>query len=377
VKKSMTSCRRLFASRAAAQWSAAQYVQNQHGFQSGFAESCLHRGNPTLTTRLASAASLVDIGCGTGEHTRLMSSLMPDDAFTTGVDTSPQMQRAARKLQARCGQITHGAQTRFIAEDCKDWLPRDDYRGSYDIATSFMAMHWVAEDDIPATLAGIRHALDDRHGFFVASFHGEGSAQVLIDAIHHTIDAAVASRNGTAASAENWTQAAAALVGEKWASHFPNGRNDFECIPRLSVGAWRRYLDDAGFETLIGSDEIPSAMQSFLNHTRKKVEDEERGAEPLDTGALKAALATDAETTVSMRTVDSVYADASATQVRLNAAWGPMLPTIAVDERKAFFADVAAEAVRAATASDCDPQSVVVENHVIEIAVGVKRPASV
>ena len=323
-------------------WNAAHYIKHA-SFQADFARECLQRGSPSLESRLSTAASLLDIGAGTGEHTRAMALKMPRDAFATGMDSSPQMVRAARKLQGRAAQTTDGAETRFIAEDLRLWSDREELRGVYDLATSFMALHWITEAQLPATLAGIRHSLDSSNGFLFASCHGVGSMRALFDAIDTVVDAASAStprstssshtgREGEPQGATSWGDVPAALAGERWAPNFPRGRDDFVPITMLTIDAWKAYLSDAGFEV--------SATDS-----------------------------------VSMRSVKTIYVDKAATAERLNAAWGPMFPTLAVNQRSDFFEDVAEEAVRAAEVSACEPRPVVVESMVVDIAVGVVKQA--
>ena len=313
-------------------WDADAYVANKSSFQAQFAASYLDRGDPTLRERLCEARALLDVGSGDGSFTSVMASLMPTTSRVVGVDPSSAMVESARAA-SRARKVTGGAALAF--ENCDvasiaEW-ENEGYvpfkLNGFDLATSFMALHWCTEARIPATLRAIRSALDNRgDAWLIASFHGERSMSSLFAAIYATIDA-----TAHGASAASWDDAATLVASERWRGRFPNGRADFVPITMLPTVTWRRNLADAGFDVV------------------------ERGR-------------------ISSRTVTTEYPDAAATAARLSAAFGPMFPTLpATSDREAFFEDVAHNAVRAASDSSCDPRPVVVVSRVVDVAVPVRR----
>ena len=82
-------------------------------------------------------STVVDLGCGTGNVTRLLRSRWPD-ASITGVDGSPQMLAEARKTQADIG---------WEEIDVAGWNPP----AKFDLVFSNAALHWL--DEHPALFA--------------------------------------------------------------------------------------------------------------------------------------------------------------------------------------------------------------------------------
>lgn len=92
------------------------------------------RGRPfgELLARVAaeSPRTVVDLGCGPGNLTRLLAERWPD-ALVTGIDASPEMVRRAK--------VEHPA-LRFEARDLRDWLRE---AGPVDVLVSNAALQWV------------------------------------------------------------------------------------------------------------------------------------------------------------------------------------------------------------------------------------------
>ena len=78
--------------------------------------------------------TVVDLGCGTGNVTRILRSRWPR-ARITGVDGSPQMLAEARKDEADIG---------WVHSELGSWNPAE----KYDLVFSNAALHWL--DDHPA-----------------------------------------------------------------------------------------------------------------------------------------------------------------------------------------------------------------------------------
>ena len=83
--------------------------------------------------------TVVDLGCGTGNVTRLLRERWPD-ARITGVDASAQMLAEARKQEAEIS---------WEQSDLGAWKPPE----SFDLVYSNAALHWL--DDHPALFARV------------------------------------------------------------------------------------------------------------------------------------------------------------------------------------------------------------------------------
>jgi trans-aconitate 2-methyltransferase len=81
--------------------------------------------------------NVVDLGCGTGNVTRILRSRWPDAAIT-GIDGSPQMLAEARKLEA---------DVEWKQSDVAAWNPP----AKFDLVFSNAALHWL--EDHPALFA--------------------------------------------------------------------------------------------------------------------------------------------------------------------------------------------------------------------------------
>lgn len=280
-------------------WDPSQYLAYKETFQGQFAADYLtlpSASGATLSARLAAATRLLDVGSGDGSHTRRMAQLLPASSSATGVDLSPSMVAAAQAAAQAAPRatareaatadtiVTKEASVAFVAADVATWGAEPAQRGQFDLATSFMALHWVPEADLPATLRGIRAALAPAllvgpsggpsakpkahpaavplRSWFVASFHGDGSMPCLVDAVNATIDAAqlmkAAGGNESAAAAgaaapatpaiTSWGQVGAAVAAARWRHQFSNGRADWRPITMLPAARWVELLRDAGFD---------------------------------------------------------------------------------------------------------------------------------
>jgi hypothetical protein len=145
----------------------------------------------------------------------------------------------------------------------KTWGAAPPQRGRFDLVTSFMALHWVSEENLPATLRGIRSAMASANAdavvpdsWFVASFHGNDSMESLIKAVNATIDATTltaADQERPGRIIKSWGDAGAAVAASRWRGKFPNGRADWTPITMLPVARWRALLRDAGFDVNRGN----------------------------------------------------------------------------------------------------------------------------
>jgi trans-aconitate methyltransferase len=90
--------------------------------------------------------SVLDIGCGSGDFTRVLAARVPD-GHVVGVDAQPSMIDEARRVAAPNQSFAVSpAQTMAAAAPVADGAP-------YDLVVSRAALHWVPAADHPAVLA--------------------------------------------------------------------------------------------------------------------------------------------------------------------------------------------------------------------------------
>jgi trans-aconitate 2-methyltransferase len=108
-------------------WNPAQYLE--------FADARLRPALDLLARiRLERPRTIVDLGCGTGNVTRLLAARWPD-ARIVGIDSSPVMlqeARAAARDDRRCT---------FVAADVAQWQPETPV----DLVYSNAALHWLPD----------------------------------------------------------------------------------------------------------------------------------------------------------------------------------------------------------------------------------------
>ncbi len=106
-------------------WNPAQYLQ--------FASERLRPALDLLArVPLASPRTIVDLGCGAGNVTRVLGERWPD-ALITGVDSSAEMLAAARKSILGDGRYS------FVAADLATWQPD----APVDLVYSNAALQWL------------------------------------------------------------------------------------------------------------------------------------------------------------------------------------------------------------------------------------------
>ncbi len=107
-------------------WQPAQYLQ--------YAGERLRPALDLLArVPLEAPRTIVDLGCGTGSVTRILSERWPE-ARIVGVDNSPQMLDEARAAIAGDPRFT------FVAADLARWEPE----APVDLVYSNAALHWLA-----------------------------------------------------------------------------------------------------------------------------------------------------------------------------------------------------------------------------------------
>jgi trans-aconitate methyltransferase len=202
---------------------------------------------------------ILDVGCGDGV---LTEQLAATGAIVTGVDASPTMVAAARRLSAASAHPFAVDQYRVTE------LP---HRAQFDAVFSNAALHWIR--DAAGVLASVHRALVPG-GRFVAEMGGQGN----IAAIRTALQAALG-RHGIDAE-------------EAGASFFP------------SPEVYRRLLAEAGFrvewmELIPRPTPLPDGMEVWLNTFRNGVLDllqaEDRATAVRETVTLLRPILADAE----------------------------------------------------------------------------------
>jgi cyclopropane fatty-acyl-phospholipid synthase-like methyltransferase len=102
---------------------------------------------------------LLDVGCGTGEHTLMAASLGLE---ATGVDVSPIAIRFAEEKAASRGLVL----ARFVAGDVLVPATRTALGGPFDTIIDCAVFHSVSDEDRPTYVNGLRSLLA-AHGRFV------------------------------------------------------------------------------------------------------------------------------------------------------------------------------------------------------------------
>jgi trans-aconitate methyltransferase len=202
---------------------------------------------------------ILDVGCGDGA---LTEQLAATGATVTGVDASPTMVAAARRLSATSKHPF--AVDQYSATE----LP---YRAQFDAAFSNAALHWIR--DAAGVLGSVRQALVPG-GRFVAEMGGQGNVAAIRTALQ-----TVLTRYGIDAE-------------EAAASFFP------------APAVYRRLLEEAGFrvermELIPRPTPLPDGMEVWLNTFRNGVLDllpaEARAAAIRETVALLRPMLVDVE----------------------------------------------------------------------------------
>jgi trans-aconitate 2-methyltransferase len=83
---------------------------------------------------LSAPASIVDLGCGPGNATRLLAARWPEAALT-GVDLSAEMLAEARR---------DGPDAEWVEADLADWAPER----RFDLVYSNATLHWLAHHEV-------------------------------------------------------------------------------------------------------------------------------------------------------------------------------------------------------------------------------------
>jgi trans-aconitate 2-methyltransferase len=149
-------------------WNAAEYAKHSSN-QYEWAKELI----PKL--ELTGKEALLDIGCGSGKITQLLSTYLPKGQVV-GVDSSEEMITDARKSFPHC----HNPNLTFLKMDARELT----FREEFDVAFSNAALHWII--DHQTVLAGVHDSLD-KGGKLLFQMAGKGNAQDVIDVVEELI----------------------------------------------------------------------------------------------------------------------------------------------------------------------------------------------
>jgi trans-aconitate methyltransferase len=149
-------------------WNAQEYSKhssNQYEWAKEMIPKLELEGNETL----------LDIGCGDGKVTQLLSTYLPHGQVV-GIDNSEEMIAAARQAFPHC----HHPNLTFLRMDARDLT----FREQFDVAFSNAALHWIIDQQ--TVLAGV-HASLDTNGKLLFQMAGKGNAQDIIAVMEELI----------------------------------------------------------------------------------------------------------------------------------------------------------------------------------------------
>jgi len=149
-------------------WNASEYDKYSYS-QYEWAEELI----PKL--ELKGNESLIDIGCGYGKVTHLLSTYLPHGQIL-GVDNSEEMITAARQRFPHC----HYPNLSFLKMDARQLT----FREQFDVAFSNANLHWII--DHPTVLASVYESLD-KNGRLLFQMAGKGNAQGILAVIKEFI----------------------------------------------------------------------------------------------------------------------------------------------------------------------------------------------
>jgi trans-aconitate methyltransferase len=149
-------------------WNAVEYTQHSSN-QYEWAKELI----PKL--ELKGTESLLDIGCGDGRVTQLLSTYLPHGRVV-GVDSSEEMIASARKNFPHC----HCPNLTFLKMDARELT----FPEEFDVAFSSASLHWII--DHQTVLAGVYDSLD-KGGRLLFQMAGKGNAQDIIAVVKEYI----------------------------------------------------------------------------------------------------------------------------------------------------------------------------------------------
>jgi trans-aconitate 2-methyltransferase len=119
--------------------------------------------------------SLLDIGCGDGKVSQMLSTYLPNGKVL-GIDSSDEMVAAARRNFPNC----HNTNLTFLKMDARELT----FREQFDVAFSNATLHWII--DHQTVLAGVYESLDT-NGKLLFQMAGKGNAQEIIAVVEELI----------------------------------------------------------------------------------------------------------------------------------------------------------------------------------------------
>jgi trans-aconitate 2-methyltransferase len=166
------------------EWNAAEYARLS-ALQATMAEQVLR----LLRGKLRGDECILDVGCGNGNVTREIATLVPT-GVVVGVDASAKMiefakSAASASADANAPRASDGhafpANLSFEVMDAR----RLTFCEEFDLVVSFNALHWVGEAEQPLVLRAISAALKPE-GIALLRMVGRGARKSLENVIEET-----------------------------------------------------------------------------------------------------------------------------------------------------------------------------------------------
>jgi trans-aconitate methyltransferase len=155
------------------QWDPDFYTE-KHSYVFEYGRDVVELLNPQPGERI------LDLGCGNGHLTRMIAA---SGAHVVGIDSSPEMLRAARREYP---------EVEFILADARDF----SFPDAFDAVFSNAALHWVLEAE--SAVRSISRALRPG-GRFIAEFGGKGNVASITGALKTVL------REVAGVNEENWS----------------------------------------------------------------------------------------------------------------------------------------------------------------------------
>ncbi|OVE85403.1 class I SAM-dependent methyltransferase [Natronolimnobius baerhuensis] len=144
-------------------WDGTDY-RNDHSFVYEYGADVLALLDPHNDERI------LDLGCGTGELTRAISS---EAADVVGVDTSPEMLETARESDPECS---------FVCMDAREL----SFETHFDAVFSNAMLHWILDADQNQVLQNVHDVLASG-GRFVGEMGGNGNVAAITNAVEREL----------------------------------------------------------------------------------------------------------------------------------------------------------------------------------------------
>ncbi|MFC4077606.1 methyltransferase domain-containing protein [Salinithrix halophila] len=220
-----------------------------------------HRIMQILEDKEVEPKEILEIGCGTGYLTQLLTERYPEARFTV-VDIADRMVAVARERTGRARDI------QFVVEDVEEWSWRPD---QFDLVVSNAVLHWFSQP--AASLRGMGAALKPG-GFFIGSTFGPDTFQELGE-IHRDLERTESLllpwEHATLVNPGEWEgflRSAGMVASSQVCWHridYPNSYHFLQAIRRMGVCYEVNSDHDVGIEPKLASEVMRRYDRAYRN----------------------------------------------------------------------------------------------------------------